>query len=167
VIRLSGALSPHGHEERTSIGSGAIPVSLASEVSLFLRQDLQIGIQSSLRRTPREILEDAKRNREWFKGIVLSAAFFEHFGSVILEKRTRGGINNKKLKLDLYRILRLLLDFRIVSEEIHSYMDEIEKERNKLAHEPFQSIDEARSRRLIENAIRCLEALGVADQPST
>jgi len=167
VIELSGAISPYSpygqDEERTEFGGGAIPVSLASVLRPFLKQDLTQGIKHSLQKSPREILEDAIRNREWFKGIVLSSAFFEHFSSITLFKRTNDGINNDKLKLSLRRLMRLLLDFELVSPEIHSKMMEIAQERNGLVHNPFKEIDEERARRLIRNAIEILELLGVAD----
>jgi len=167
VIKLSGAISPYGQEEREpEIGSGAIPVSMAREIATLLKQDVKIGIQNFLVNSPREILEDAIGNKEWFKGIVLSSAFFEHFGSIILEKRTNGGIKNSNLNLSLEKILRLLHDFQLVSPPIYSKMREIKKERNHLVHNPFADVDEDKSRRLIENAIECLEALGVADEPS-
>jgi len=166
VIKLSGAISPYGQEEETvDFGGGAIPVSVASVFTEFLKQDTTIGIQYSLKKSPREILEDAIANSEWFKGIVLSAAFFEHFTSVILKRHTNGGIDNDSLNLRLQILLRLLYDFHLVSEEIHSKMQEIKLERNKLVHNPFMEIDEVKARRLIENAIECLESMGVADVP--
>jgi hypothetical protein len=42
-------------------------------------------------------------------------------------------------------------------------MQEIKSERNKLAHNPFIEIEETNAKRLIKNAIDCLESLGVAD----
>lgn len=167
MVELSGAISPYRREERDrDIGSGALPASMTQEIALFLKQDLRNGIRNFLVKSPREILQDAIRNKEWFKGIVLSAAFFEHFGSIILEKRTNGGIKNSNLNLPLEKILRLLHDFQLVSQPIYSKMREIKKERNSLVHNPFADADEDKSKRLIENAIECLEALGVADEPS-
>lgn len=164
VIELNGAISPYEQgEESTSFGGGAIPISLARVLQTFLEQDLTLGIKYSLKKTPREILEDAIENKEWFKGIVLSSAFFEHFSSAILLKRTNGGINNDKLNLSLERLMRLLLDFGLVSIEIYSKMVEIARERNGLVHNPFKETDEGTATRLIKNAIEVLESLGVAD----
>lgn len=164
VIELSGVISPYGQdEERTDFGGGAIPVSLARVLRPFLEQDLTQGIKYSLRKSPREILEDAIEHEEWFKGIVLSSAFFEHFSSAILSKITNGGINNDKLKLGLERLMRLLHDFSLVSIEIYSKMREIARERNGLVHNPFKEIDKENAIRLIQNAIEVLESLGVAD----
>ncbi|MGB9756170.1 MAG: hypothetical protein ACPLVJ_00090 [Candidatus Bathyarchaeales archaeon] len=161
---MSGAFSPYKREEeRDDIGSGAIPVSLASKFAVFLKQDLKVGIQKLLVKSPREILEDTIRNKEWFKGIVLSTAFFEHFGSIILEKHTNGGIRNSKLKLTLEKILRLLYDFKLVDKTVYLKMRKIKEERNRLVHNPFVDVDENESKRLIEDAIECLEKLGVAD----
>ena len=95
--------------------------------------------------------------------IVLSSAFFEHFSSAILLKRTNGEINNDKLKLSLERLMRLLLDFGLVSIEMHSKMREIARERNGLVHNPFKEVDEGAAIRLIQNAIEVLESLRVAD----
>lgn len=164
VIKLSGAISPYEQREKqVDFGGGAIPVSLAQVLQPFLKEDLTIGIKYSLQKSPREILEDAIKNKEWFKGIVLSTAFFEHFSSAILFKRTNGGINNDKLKLRLERLVRLLLDFDLVSTSIHSKMQEIAHERNALVHNPFEEIDEETATRLIKNAIEILVSLGVAD----
>ncbi|MEM3629563.1 MAG: hypothetical protein QXU46_06240 [Candidatus Bathyarchaeia archaeon] len=127
---MSGAISPSKRgERRDDIGSGAIPVSLVSELAVFLQRDLKVGIQKFLVKSPREILEDAIRNREWFKGIVLSTAFFEHFGSIILEMHTGGGIKNSNLKLSLEKILRLLYDFKLVDDSVYLKMREIKRER--------------------------------------
>lgn len=164
MIELSGAISPYKQgEKQVDFGGGAIPVSLAQVLQPFLKEDLTTGIKYSLRKSPREILEDAIVKKEWFKGIVLSSAFFEHFSSAILLKRTGGGINNAQLKLSLQRLMRLLHDFHLVSEEIHSKMAEIANERNGLVHNPFKEIDEETAIRFIKNAIEVLESLGVAD----
>ena len=164
MIELSGAISPYEQDEkRTDFGGGAIPVSLARVLQPFLEQDLTLGIKYSLKNSPREILEDAIENKEWFKGIVLSSAFFEHFSSAILLKRTNGEINNDKLKLSLERLMRLLLDFGLVSIEMHSKMREIARERDGLVHNPFKEVDEGAAIRLIQNAIEVLESLRVAD----
>jgi len=161
---LSEAISPGRRESRVNeIGGGAIPTSLANEISLFLRSDIRIGIENLLVSSPRRILEDTIRNREWFKGIVLSSAFIEHFGSVMLEKATRGGIRNKDLNLQLDKILRLLRSFRLVTETTYSRMQKIKKARNHLVHNPFAAVDPTRARQLIEDAIECLESMGVAD----
>jgi len=164
VIELNGAISPYKHdEESTDFGGGAIPLSFARVLQPFLKQDLTLGIKYSLKKSPREVLEDAIENKEWFKGIVLSSAFFEHFSSAILLKRTDGGIDNNKLELSLERLMRLLLDFGLVSIEIYSKMKEIARERNGLVHNPFKEIDEGAAIRLIKNAIEILESLEVAD----
>ena len=163
---MSGAISPFDQkgEEHVDFGGGAIPTSLANVLVPFLEEDLAEGIKYSLKKSPREILEDTINKEEWFKGIVLSASFFEHFASAILNKRTNGGINNAILNLRLERLLRLLLDFSLVSEKIHSKMHEIKAERNKLVHNPFKEIDEEKAKRLIEDAIEVFESLGVADK---
>lgn len=165
MIRLSGAISPHeqGEEETVEFGGGAIPVSLANILTKFLEQDLTLGIKYSLKKSPREILQDAIDNGEWFKGIVLASAFFEHFSGAILDKRTNGGINNDKLKLNLERLLRLLYDFGLVGDPMYSKMQEIKNERNKLVHNPFTEINEGKAKELVEDAIEVLESLGVAD----
>ena len=68
MIELSGAISPYEQDEkRTDFGGGAIPVSLARVLQPFLEQDLTLGIKYSLKNSPREILEDAIENKEWFK----------------------------------------------------------------------------------------------------
>jgi hypothetical protein len=164
VIELGGQISPQGQPEKTAdFGGGAIPVSLASILVLFLKQDLTAGVKYSLLQSPREILMDTIKGKEWFKGIVLSSALFEHFASVILKELTKGGVNNKNLNLNLERLFRLLLDFGLVDKKIHSKMHEIQNERNGLVHDPFTEIDTAKAERLITSAIEVLESLKVAD----
>lgn len=57
---MSDAISPFRDEE-AEVGPGAIPVSLAR----ILTQDVEVGTRSLFaRKTPRQMLEDAIRERE-------------------------------------------------------------------------------------------------------
>ena len=165
VIEVGGAISPYGHEDEETFdfGGSAIPTSAAKLFVEPLKKDVILGIKYSLRKSPREVLVDALKNQEWFKGIVLAAAFFEHFSSIILKEHTKGGIDCEKLNLDVWILLRFLHSFKLVSSEIFSKMDEINKMRNHLVHNPFFELDKATAERLIKNAIECLASLGVAD----
>ena len=162
---MSDQISPFNEEEKSvEFGGGVIPTKLANTLLPFLNRDLAEGIKYSLKESPREILMDTISKKEWFKGIVLSVAFFEHFASALLYKFTNGGINNGELNLGIERLLRLLLDNGIVSKEIHSKMHEIKLTRNKLVHNPFTEIDESKAEKLVKRSIEVLESLGVAEK---
>mgnify|MGYP005666186527 CR=1 FL=1 len=74
MVSMGEAISPYGQEE-PEVGGEAIPPALAGLLE-FLEEDLRIGVEYVLVRSPREVLEDAIRNGEWFKGMVLATAFF-------------------------------------------------------------------------------------------
>ena len=160
VIEVSGALPLR--EGETEVGSEQISVDLIRE---FLVEDLRLGLETSLKETPRDMLRDTIEKGEWWKGIVLSGAFLEHFGSGALKRVTRNKINNEKINLRLFQILRLLFDFGVFDSSMYGKVDEVRKERNKCAHDPFATIDPTTAKKLIEDTIECLDFLGVADNP--
>ncbi len=135
-------------------------------LSEFLVEDLKRGIETSLKKSPRDILRDTIEKEEWWKGIVLSGAFLEHFGSRTLKQITGNKIKNEIINLRLFQILRLLFDFGIFDSSMYGKVDEVRKERNKCAHDPFAAIDPTRAEKLIKDTIECLDFLGVADIPT-
>jgi len=161
---MSGAISPSGEEE-PEVGSGAIPVALAR----ILSQEMQVGKRNLFaRKTPRQMLEDAIAEGAWFRGIVLSAALFEHFGSLILQSHLHHKVSNERLKsLTLERIIVFLRALDITSQPIYDKMLEIKDKRDDLAHKPFAEVSPEQAESLIRKAIECLEYLKVADLPSS
>jgi len=159
---MSDAISPFNDEE-IEVGPGAIPVSLAK----ILRQDVEVGARTVFaQKTPRRMLEEAISERAWFRGIVLSAALFEHFGSLILQNYLHNKVSSEKLKrLTLERIIIFLYALNLIDQPTYSKMFEIKDKRDELAHNPFAGLDPEQAERLIKKAIECLEALQVADSP--
>ena len=47
--------------------------------------------------SPIKTLEETIKNKEWFKGIVLSVTYFEHFGVLKLKEHFKGKIDEGKL----------------------------------------------------------------------
>jgi len=159
---MSDAISPFRDKE-AEVGPGAIPVSLAR----ILTRDVEVGTRSLFaRKTPRQMLEDAIRERAWFRGIVLSAALFEHFGSFILQNHLHSKVSSERLKrLTLERIIVFLHALDLIDQPTYGKMFEIKDKRDDLAHKPFAELDPEQAESLIRKAIECLEALGVADLP--
>jgi hypothetical protein len=42
--------------------------------------------------SPTKTLKETIKNKEWFKGIVLSVTYFEHFGILMLKEHFKGKI---------------------------------------------------------------------------
>jgi len=165
---MSGAISPYrtpsSRDEETSVGPGAIPVMLAQ----LLSRDIEIGTTKLFAgKTPRQMLEDAIRDRAWFRGIVLSAALFEHFGSLILDNKLHEKVASERLKnLMLERIIIFLYALDLIDQPTYSKMFKIKDKRDDLAHNPFtEELPPEEAESLIREAIECLDALGVADVP--
>lgn len=165
---MSGAISPHrdeGTEACPEVGPGAIPTSMVN----MLTRDVEVGTRSLFAgKTPRQMLDNAIRQREWFRGIVLSAALIEHFGSIILQNHLRDKISSERLKrLKLEHIIIFLYALNLINQPTYSKMIEIKDKRDDLAHNPFTELDPEQAELLIRKAIECLETLGVADLPSS
>lgn len=108
------------------------------------------------------------QERAWFRGIVLSAALFEHFGSLILQRHLHSKVSNERLKsLTLERIIVFLRALNIISQPIYDKMLEIKDKRDDLAHKPFAELNPELAELLIRKAIQCLEYLKVADLSSS
>lgn len=143
---MGEAIPVRGPIEQEEVGRGVIPVDL----KIILKEDLKIGAEVLGKNSPRQILEDAIRNSEWFKGIILSGALVEHFGAQALKVHTKGGIKLRKLNIRLWQILRLLFDYGLLPEPVYSKMNTMKEKRNDLSHEPFGEVDPEEAEGIIE-----------------
>jgi hypothetical protein len=103
-------------------------------------------------------------NKEWFKGIVLSATYLEHFGLERLRDYFKGKITNQRLKhLSLESIITLLFGCGLIDQNTYSRMIEIKDARNQFVHQPWANVTmtEKESETLLNKALQCLEAFGI------
>lgn len=156
---MGEAIPTRGPIEEEQVGGGPIPV----DYKLLLKEDLRLGIEFLLaKKSPRDILEDTIEKGEWFKGIVLSAAFFEHFGSLRLRNHFQGTISEDKIKnLTLMEIIIFLFGLKLIAQPSYTKMIRVKEKRNDLVHEPFTKVDPEEAKHLIQDAIECLKELGV------
>jgi hypothetical protein len=157
-MNMGEAIPTRSLVEQKQVGGGAIPV----DYQALLKEDLQLGAQFLLaKKSPLDILQDAIDKEEWFKGIVLSAAFFEHFGSLKLKKHFQGRISEEKINdLSLARIIIFLFGLELMSQTAYA-MIEVKDKRNDLVHKPFAEVNCEEAKHLIHNAIDCLKELGL------
>jgi len=157
---MGEAVPTRGPVNQQQVGGGAIPVDYRT----LLKEDLRLGTQFLLaKKSPPEILQDAIDKGEWFKGMVLSAAFFEHFGSLKLKNHFQGRISEGKIDgLGLSEIIIFLFGLKLISQTAYAKMIEVKDKRNDLVHKPFTEVKSEEARRLVQNAIECLKELEVA-----
>ena len=119
--------------------------------------------------SPITTLEKSIANNEWFKGIVLSATYFEHFGLMRLKERFKGKIDENKLEhLQLGSIIILLYGSGLIDTNTYSKMMKIKKKRNDLVHTRWThelDLDPKDAEKLIRMAIECLKALVPPEEP--
>jgi|GEM_PF-3774351 len=112
---------------------------------------------------PTVVLNECIERGEWFKGIVLSTAFFEGVGRKILENDLKGKIKPERLNnLGLELIIMFLYALGKIDQTTYCKMMEIKGFRNDIVHlEPFteQEIQPEKAKKIIEKAIGCIEHL--------
>jgi len=115
-------------------------------------------------------LQESIDKKEWFAGIVFAATFLEHFGSHRLRESYRDTFGSDDLlQLGLKHIAMLLFASKIIDDSIYRKMTRINSFRNKSVHgrlgkqKALRSlgIDPTGAEQIIEEAIECLNALGV------
>jgi hypothetical protein len=113
---------------------------------------------------PIRALEETIKHKEWFKGVVLSATYFEHFGLEKLKEKYRGMIDPQKIEnLSLEQIIMFLHISGLIDQPTYSRMIEVKNARNNLVHEPWANVvmTPEEAKKIIEKAIECLKFLGV------
>ena len=113
--------------------------------------------------SPIKTLRETVKSKEWFKGIVLSVTYFEHFGVLKLKEHFKGKIDEGKLKdLGVEQMIILLYGSGLIDGNTYSKMMKIRKKRNKLVHDPWKQqieLDPQDAEKIIKKAIKCLEIL--------
>jgi len=118
--------------------------------------------------SPIRLLQEAINQKDWFKGLIMSITYFEHFGINKLKEHFRSkGINidpDKIDRLSLEEIIMVLYSCEIVDQPTYTKMIEVKKKRDKLVHQkkeaPIFEIEEGEAENLIKKAIECLKNLG-------
>jgi hypothetical protein len=137
-------------------GKGQVPPILALIYKLF---EEFLGI-----RLPADVLKDCIRQKEWFKGVVLSTTFFEIVGKMILSLKFKEEIRSEKFERlqSVDQIIMLLFVSGVIDQPIYCKMIEVNSFRNDMVHietltEPKLNPKEAEQ--TINKAINCLELL--------
>lgn len=147
--------------EVSDVGRGEDSISVIKQVET---KELGFGIDVVFVNKPRLYIAEALRNKDWFKGIVSSATFFEHFGLEKLRKHFKGKISPERLdKLSLESIITLLFGCGIIDQPTYTRMIDVKDRRNDLVHKPWANvvINDKEGKMIIEKALKCLEAIGV------
>lgn len=113
---------------------------------------------------PTTVLRSCVKQKEWFKGIVLSTAFFEVVGKRILVDKFKEKIRPERFEhlQSVDQIITLLFVSKVIDQSIYTKMIKVNSYRNDIVHigtllEPKLDSKEAES--IINNAIDCLELL--------
>ena len=114
-------------------------------------------------RNPVEVLEECIERREWFKGVVLSTAFFEGIGKTVLSGHFKEQISSERFKnLRLELILMFLQASGIIDQPTYSDMMQVKDYRDAVVHlEPFTEpkLEPEKAEKIIRKAISCLQTL--------
>lgn len=114
---------------------------------------------------PVQILRQCIKDEEWFRGIVLSTAFFEGIGKAILQGHFHDRIASEKFKhiQSVDRIILLLYVSGRIKQPTYSKMVEVNRFRNAVVHFPLgtpqEPLEPEEAKRIIQKAISCLKIL--------
>ena len=129
-----------------------------------------------------ELLEEAVKEEKWFKGLVLSATFFEMIGSIMLKayyEQIKGPKHQRKIaeflgRAGFKRIVTLLYLCDLIKPETYSKMVRIVDARGKLIHRVQRKTkylvfeneisreNKKKALKLTADAIECLKELGAS-----
>lgn len=110
-----------------------------------------------------EILGECIKNREWFKGVVLSTAFLEVIGMGLLQSHFSGKIKPERIEhLRFEQMVMLLYASEIIEQPIYSKMIEVNQFRNDIVH--FKTLlppklPPKKAEANIKKAVTCLKPL--------
>jgi len=142
----------------------------STEQIKILTQKQKFNLNASLYFKPIEELMKLYEGKRWFEGLVLACAYFQNIGLIKIREYAKinddlffGSKKIKKMRLHLDEVLVFLHTIGIIDKKQYSMMDEIREERNDLVHDPehleFFEKNPDYSKKLFQNAIRCLEKL--------
>lgn len=149
------------HIEVNDAGKGTDSVQIEARIEV---KDSGFGLDVVFVFGPRKVITDALRNKEWFKGIVLSATYFEHFGLEKLRAHFKGKISEERLNgLSLESIITLLFGCGLIDQNTYTRMIEVKDRRNAFVHQPWANITitDQEGEIILKKALQCLEAFGL------
>ena len=136
---------------------------LASSLAPIARAFVEFLMERWGIRDPIEVLKECIEHREWFKGIVLSTAFFEGIGKNVLVNHFEGQIKSERIEhLRLEHIIMFLYTTKIIDQDTYSRMIKVKVFRNNIVHlDPFTELKlkPKEAEDIIGEAIICLSPL--------
>lgn len=122
-----------------------------------------IGMSAIIVPNPAGGLEQHLAQKEYFKALVLSTQYFDHYGRV----RLREDFKKNGIQIDMKRIRRveqvivLLRACGIVNQDIYSKLFGVNKKRREVVHKVAARIvlDEKDTEKSIKDAIECVKVL--------
>lgn len=127
--------------------------------------DADLSMVVRIARDPVRELRRFLRRRKYFVGIVMSTAFFEHYGiKKIKDHFDQRGIHiseDKIERLPLKEIILFLHGLGLATEQTYSKMFEVKETRDSLVHDisaKYQLTQDG-GRRILRKAIECMEDL--------
>ena len=138
-----------------------IPPELVSALAPIVQAFFEFLMKRWGIRDPITVLTECIEQREWFKGIVLSTAFFEGMRRKVLLDHFKGRMCPERIEhlRSLEQIIMFLYASGIIDQSTYSKMIEVNKFRNNLVHlEPFTEpkLQPRAAEKTIEKAISCL-----------
>lgn len=110
---------------------------------------------------PIQILINCIEKEKWFEGVVLSTAFFEGIGKMLLSDHFKGEIGSERFR-NLGLIIMFLRASEIIDPTTYSDMMKVKDFRDDIVHlEPFTKpkLQPKKAKEIIEKAISCLGKL--------
>lgn len=114
---------------------------------------------------PVEELRRFLSDKKYFVGIIMSTAFFEHYGMKKIKNHfDTSGIHigeNRIERLPLGEIIVVLYGLGLVTEQTYSKMFEVKQKRDNLVHDISAKYELTQNdgRRTLEKAIQCMDDL--------
>jgi hypothetical protein len=128
---------------------------------------LSFSADAIIVRGPLKFLNDDLVQDRLLEGVIVSGMFLERYGVEMLKKYfSSKGIDDKPLKIDemkVSQLMSILQGFGLITNETHSKIGEVLKERNRIIHKVIfpDTINEVKARATIQKAIECLKDLNV------
>jgi len=125
-----------------------------------------VQILTAIIQAPIVILKDSIKNKEWFKGIILSTVLLEVFGRWKLQAEFEGKIKPERFDhFGFEQIIMFLFASKLIDHPTYTRMMEVRKMRNDIAHRLWKglSLDQKQAKSTINKAIKCLKNFGLPE----
>ena len=115
---------------------------------------------------PLKTLKKAMDDGDWFRGIVLSATYFEAYGKFKIREylgKNRIDIGKDKIeRLKLNQVITIMHALKIIDEKTYQTMLKIKKKRDDLVHKKHEiyRIESDEVLKLIQDAYDIIKKLG-------